>query len=218
MVLLSELRVSRIEACLNIHLRQSASNYTTPVESLQLLQTRNLAAKGLNYLPIFLCHVQSIRRLLGLSFHEISVNISVGTIIGFPNVLILVDNKQLTKPLNQTIMKTTSENTSFAEQGLEQLIHLISLPEAIEENAQGVFKGKVISAKTGARVFGVIVELVGTTHTYVTSPTGYFKMTNLPEGIYLAKFSFPGFKEVTEVIAVISGEPLDMTLSLEVVE
>ncbi|MBP9151376.1 MAG: carboxypeptidase regulatory-like domain-containing protein [Flavobacteriales bacterium] len=115
-------------------------------------------------------------------------------------------------------MKTTRENSSFAGQGLEQLIHLISLPEAKEENTQGVFKGKVISAKTGSRVFGVVVELVGTAHTYITSPTGYFKMTDLPEGIYLARFSFPGFKEVTEVIAILSGEPLDMTLSLEVVE
>jgi len=115
-------------------------------------------------------------------------------------------------------MKTTSENTSNAGQGLEQLIHLISLPEAKDENTSGVFKGKVISSKTGARVFGVVVELVATPHTYITSPSGYFKMTDLNEGIYLAKFSFPGFKEVTEAIAILNGEPLDMTLSLEVVE
>jgi hypothetical protein len=115
-------------------------------------------------------------------------------------------------------MKTTSENTSNAGQGLEQLIHLISLPETTIENTTGVFKGKVISAKTGARVFGVVVELVGTDQTYITSPSGYFKMTDLTEGIYLARFSVPGFKEVTEVIAVLNEEPLDMTLALEVVE
>ena len=43
-------------------------------------------------------------------------------------------------------------------------------------------------------------------------------MTDLTEGIYLARFSFPGFKEVTEAIAILNGEPLDMTLALEVVE
>ena len=43
-------------------------------------------------------------------------------------------------------------------------------------------------------------------------------MTNIPEGIYLARFSFPGFKEVTEAIAVLNDEPLDMTLALEVAE
>ncbi|MCF8465298.1 MAG: carboxypeptidase-like regulatory domain-containing protein [Flavobacteriales bacterium] len=115
-------------------------------------------------------------------------------------------------------MKTIIENTSFAGKGLDQLIHLISLPEAKEENTQGIFKGKVVSAKTGARVFGVVVELVGTRHSYITSPTGYFKMTDVPEGIYLARFSFPGFKEVTEVIAILNGESLDLTLSLEVGE
>lgn len=115
-------------------------------------------------------------------------------------------------------MKTRSENASFVGQGLEQLIHLISLPEEKEENARGVFKGKVVSANTGARVFGVVVELVGSGRTYITSPSGYFKMTNVPEGIYLARFTFPGFKEVTEVIAILNGEPLDMTLALEVVE
>lgn len=114
-------------------------------------------------------------------------------------------------------MKKTAANNSVVDQGLEQLIHLIGLPEEIEQS-EGVFKGKVISAKTGARVFGVVVELVGTGRTYITSPTGYFKMTDLPEGIYLARFSFPGFKEVSEVVAILDGEPLDMTLALEVVE
>lgn len=114
-------------------------------------------------------------------------------------------------------MKTANESTTFSALGLEQLIHLISLPEEKDQNKKGVFKGKIISAKTGARVFGVVVELVGTGHRYVTSPSGYFKMTDLPEGIYLARFSFPGFKEVSEVIAILDGEPLDMTLALEVV-
>lgn len=110
-------------------------------------------------------------------------------------------------------MKTTAEFS--AAQGLEQLIHLIALPENGKSEG-GVFKGKVVSAATGARVFGCVVELVGSGRTYVTSPTGYFKMTDVPEGIYLARFSFPGFKEVTEVVAILNGEPLDVTLELEV--
>ncbi len=115
-------------------------------------------------------------------------------------------------------MKTTQESTSFTGKGIEQLLHAISLPESNTNKSKGTFKGKVVSAKTGARVFGVVVELVGTGMTYITSPSGYFKMTEVPEGIYLAKFSFPGFKEVSEAIAILNGEPLDMTLALEVVE
>lgn len=115
-------------------------------------------------------------------------------------------------------MKTTGENTSFTGKGIEQLLHAISLPETKSASSAGTFKGKIVSAKTGARVFGVVVELVGTGLTYITSPSGYFKMTEVPEGIYLARFSFPGFKEVTEAIAILNGEPLDMTLALQVSE
>jgi|TARA_B110000914_G_scaffold160767_1_gene141517 hypothetical protein len=115
-------------------------------------------------------------------------------------------------------MKNTGENTLFTGKGIEQLLHAISIPETISAKTAGTFKGKIVSAKTGARVFGVVVELVGTGITYITSPSGYFKITEIPEGIYLAKFSFPGFKEVTEAVAVLNGEPLDVTLSLEVVE
>lgn len=115
-------------------------------------------------------------------------------------------------------MKTTQESTSFAGHGLEQLLHLISLPETADEKKGGIFKGKVQSAKTGSRVFGCVVELVGTGRAYITSPSGYFKITDLPEGIYLARFSFPGFQEVTEAIAIMHGESLDMTLDLKVEE
>ena len=132
-------------------------------------------------------------------------------------LLIMVDEETLPNQ-NLEIMKTTKENSAVAHNGLEQLLHLISLPENNQTATAGTFKGKVVSAKTGARVFGAVVELVGTGRTYITSPSGYFKMTDLKEGIYLAKFSVPGFKEVTEVIAVLNGEPLDMTLALEVVE
>lgn len=115
-------------------------------------------------------------------------------------------------------MKTAGENSITAGQGLEQLLHLISLPESKTDAKGGIFKGKVVSAKTGARVFGCVVELIGTGRTYITSPTGYFKMTEVPEGIYLAKFSFPGFKEVTEAVVVLNDESLDVTLQLEVIE
>lgn len=115
-------------------------------------------------------------------------------------------------------MKQTKNTTFKSDTGLEQLLHLISLPTNKTANASGVFKGKVISATTGARVFGVVVELVGTNRSYITSPTGYFKLTGLEDGVYLAKFTFPGFKEVTEAIAIVDGETLDMTLALEIVE
>lgn len=115
-------------------------------------------------------------------------------------------------------MKATNQNASATGNGLEKLLHVISLPDTNGDTNTGVFKGKVVSAKTGARVFGCVVELVGTGRTYVTSPTGYFKMTELPEGMYLAKFSFPGFKEVSEAVVVLNDEDLDVTLQLEVVE
>ena len=82
------------------------------------------------------------------------------------------------------------------------------------KEANGIFKGKVVSSE-GHRVFGVVVELVGTERTYVTSPTGYFKMTEVPEGIYLARFSFPGFKETEAVITVFGGEEIDLTMEFK---
>lgn len=115
-------------------------------------------------------------------------------------------------------MKATGENSMTSGQGIEQLLHLISLPETMAAKNGGIFKGKVVSAKTGSRVFGCVVELIGTGRTYITSPTGYFKMTGVPEGIYLAKFSFPGFKDVTEAVVVLNDESLDVTLELEVME
>lgn len=104
-----------------------------------------------------------------------------------------------------------------AANGFEKLMQVIGFPESDGATETGVFKGKIVSAKTGARVFGVVVELVGSGRTYITSPSGYFKMDCVPEGIYVARFSFPGFKEVTEVVAILNGESLDMTLALEVV-
>lgn len=82
------------------------------------------------------------------------------------------------------------------------------------KEANGIFKGKVVST-TGHRVFGVVVELVGTDKTYITSPTGYFKITDVPEGIYLARFSFPGFKETEAVITVFGGEEIDLTMEFK---
>ncbi|MBL4586147.1 MAG: carboxypeptidase-like regulatory domain-containing protein [Flavobacteriales bacterium] len=113
-------------------------------------------------------------------------------------------------------METTQKNNTNTGEGLKQFINAIYLPET-ETKPKGIFKGKIIDAKTGARVFGVVVELVGTGRTYITSPTGYFKMTDVPEGIYLARFSFPGFQETSEVVAILNSEELDLTLSLEVV-
>lgn len=114
-------------------------------------------------------------------------------------------------------METTDQINTNNGQGLQQFINAIYLPESKEDHPKGIFKGKVVDAKTGARVFGVVVELVGTGRTYITSPTGYFKLTDVPEGIYLARFSFPGFQETSEVVAILNGEELDVTLSLEVV-
>ena len=114
-------------------------------------------------------------------------------------------------------METTESTITQTGQGLEKLINAVCLPDNRVEMPMGTFKGKVLDAGTGGRVFGVVVELVGTGRTYITSPTGYFKLTDVPEGIYLARFSYPGFKEVSEVVAILNGEELDVTLSLEVV-
>ncbi|MDP6909564.1 MAG: carboxypeptidase regulatory-like domain-containing protein [Flavobacteriales bacterium] len=114
-------------------------------------------------------------------------------------------------------MKAMQQSSLNTGQGLEQLVLAVLKPEHQSVKSAGIFKGKVIDAKTGARVFGVVVELVGTSHTYVTSPSGYFKMTEIPEGIYLARFSVPGFQETSEVVAILNGESLDVTLELEVV-
>ncbi len=114
-------------------------------------------------------------------------------------------------------MKAMNQSSLNTGQGLEQLVLAILKPDQQSENSSGIFKGKVVDAKTGARVFGAVVELVGTPHSYVTSPSGYFKMIDIPEGIYLARFSVPGFQETSEVVAILNGESLDVTLELELV-
>ncbi|MFT4681992.1 MAG: hypothetical protein ACI9YU_001845 [Flavobacteriales bacterium] len=83
------------------------------------------------------------------------------------------------------------------------------------ENNKGVFKGKVISEE-GARVFGVIVEIVGTGKTYITSPSGYFKINDVPEGFYLVRFTYPGFKEAEAIVSIFGGEELDLTMEFSV--
>jgi len=79
----------------------------------------------------------------------------------------------------------------------------------------GIFKGKTIDGHSGKRLFGVVVELVGTGRAYVTSPSGYFKLEDVNEGIYVVRFTFPGFGPVEEVIAIHEGETLDLTIAFE---
>lgn len=79
----------------------------------------------------------------------------------------------------------------------------------------GIFKGKTVEKGTGRRLFGVVVELVGTGRAYVTSPTGYFKLEDVEEGTHLARFTFPGFAPVEEPIIIKNGETLDLTVEFE---
>lgn len=79
----------------------------------------------------------------------------------------------------------------------------------------GIFKGKAVERGTDRRLFGVVVELVGTGRAYVTSPTGYFKLEDVEEGTHRARFTFPGFAPVEEPITIRSGETLDLTVEFE---
>lgn len=78
----------------------------------------------------------------------------------------------------------------------------------------GIIKGKTVDGVTGDRLFGVVVELVGTSRTYVTSPTGYFKMIDLDEGVYVMRFTIPGYAPVEEAVSLIAGETLDIEVEL----
>lgn len=80
---------------------------------------------------------------------------------------------------------------------------------------KGIFKGKVVS-EDGDRVFGVVVEIVGTGKTYITSPSGYFKMEDVPEGFYLVRFTYPGFNETEAVVSIFGGEEVDLTMEFKV--
>ena len=82
-------------------------------------------------------------------------------------------------------------------------------------NNKGIFKGKIVSDE-GNRVFGVVVEIVGTGKTYITSPTGYFKIEAVPEGFYLVRFSYLGFKETEAVVSISGGEVVDLTMEFKV--
>jgi len=79
----------------------------------------------------------------------------------------------------------------------------------------GIFKGKTVEKGTDRRLFGVVVELVGTGRAYVTSPTGYFKLEDVEEGTHLARFTFPGFAPVEEPITIKDGETLDLTVEFD---
>lgn len=84
------------------------------------------------------------------------------------------------------------------------------------DNASGgILKGKTIEQGSGRRLFGVVVELVGTGRAYVTSPTGYFKLEDVPAGKYTARFTFPGFEPVEEPVSIHGGETLDLTVEFE---
>jgi len=85
----------------------------------------------------------------------------------------------------------------------------------IKTQQGGIFKGKTVEKGTDRRLFGVVVELVGTGRAYVTSPTGYFKLEEVEEGTHLARFTFPGFAPVEEPVTIKSGETLDLTVEFE---
>ena len=80
--------------------------------------------------------------------------------------------------------------------------------------SKGTFKGKVVT-EDGCRVFGVVVEIVGTGKSYITSPTGYFKINDIPEGFYLVRFTYPGFKETESVVSIFGGEEVDLTMEFK---
>ncbi len=77
-------------------------------------------------------------------------------------------------------------------------------------------KGKVTDSATGARVFGAVIELVGTSVSYVTSPTGYFKFQGLAEGLYLMRVSVPGFAAADLVVCLSDTDVVDINVALEV--
>ena len=81
--------------------------------------------------------------------------------------------------------------------------------------SKGIFKGKIVSCE-GSRLFGVVVEIVGTGKTYITSPSGYFKIKDVPEGFYLVRFSYPGFNETEAVLSIFGGEEVDLTMEFKV--
>jgi hypothetical protein len=85
----------------------------------------------------------------------------------------------------------------------------------ISTTNRGVFKGKTIDGYFRKGLFGVVVELVGTGRAYVTSPSGYFKLEGIAEGVYVVRFTYPGFASVEEVIEIQEGEILDLTVEFE---
>lgn len=105
-------------------------------------------------------------------------------------------------------MKTASKQSDHTDLNSSLLL-------GAKPNNGGVFKGKTIDGHSGKPLFGVVVELVGAGRAYVTSPSGYFKLQDVKEGIYVVRFTFPGFAHVEEVIAIYEGETLDLTVAFE---
>ena len=76
-------------------------------------------------------------------------------------------------------------------------------------------KGKVTDASTGNRVFGAVIELLGTSVAYVTSPTGYFKFIGLQEGLYLMRVTVPGFAAADMVVCLSELPVVNLSVALE---
>jgi|GEM_PF-4495316 len=75
-------------------------------------------------------------------------------------------------------------------------------------------KGKVTDSANGARVFGAVIELVGTSVSYVTSPSGYFKFEGLAEGLYVMRVMVPGFAAADMVVCLSESEVEDINVAL----
>lgn len=103
-------------------------------------------------------------------------------------------------------MRNTSKSNA------EKISSMFPIPT---NSRTGIFKGKAINGLSKRPLFGVVVELLGTGRAYVTSPTGYFKLVDVPEGIYVVRFTYPGFMPVEEAISVQDSETLDLTVAFE---
>ncbi|MBD3167394.1 TonB-dependent receptor plug domain-containing protein [bacterium] len=79
---------------------------------------------------------------------------------------------------------------------------------------KGAVIGKVVDAETGLPLVTAQVTLVGTTMGSITDLAGVYAIDNVPEGDYILKAQFLGYKIATKDIDVESGEMTEVNFKL----
>ncbi len=81
--------------------------------------------------------------------------------------------------------------------------------------AQGSLEGVVMDAATGEKLPGADIELLDTKWGTSTNLQGFFKLKNIPDGVYKMAVSYVGYRTFLKEIAIKGGENETINVSLQ---